>query len=257
MEKRIIVLLMFWVCLMIQGCFSVSTYKLTPEVLEGQKPIDREGVKAVLSHKKNASVFIRPMTELYSQGDNPVFLIGITGEKELAISPEDVQAYVDGTPHHILTHDELLADIKERHDAAVDAAKKANTARSQQIADLSMKSTSDPAVFDPNESTKNSIGNTEKYGYKLDKKGLTEGIADAATQLDVNIEAINTKTKEEVTNLNATYLLRKTTIQPNTWYRGQLRIVKIPDAGNPHEIKMVVTVAGEEHQFVIKTAAVK
>ncbi len=257
MEKRIIVLLLCFMCLLVQGCVSVSTYKMTPEVLAEQKKIDREGIEAVISHKKTASVFIRPMASEYSVEDNPAIVIGVSSENELKISPDDIQAYIDGNAHHILTHDELLTDIKVRHDASVEALKQQYAARSQDLADSSIKDANDPAVFEPNPGRRNAIGNTEQYGYKLDKKGLTEGISDAEEQMDTAIKALNEEAKEKVKNLNTTFILRETTIQPNTWYRGQVKLAKIPDAGKPHDIKLVVSVAGEEHQFTVKTSANK
>ena len=255
MEKRIIFILLCLVCFGIQGCVSVSTYKIVPEILDGQKKLDRDGIDAVISHTKTASVFIRPMSESYAAEDNPAIVIGVSGDKVLSLSPENVLAYVDGKPHDILDHDQLLADIKYRHDAAVDSLKTQYNTRSKQLADTSLKDTSDPAVFEPNESQRNTIGSTEKYGYKLDKKGMSQGLADAEKQMQSGIEALERKTTEEIKLLNSTFLLRDTTVEPGTWYRGQIKLAKIPDAGKPHTIKLVITLAGEAHQFSVKTSA--
>ena len=257
MEKKIIVLLLCLACFLVQGCVTVSTYKIAPEILEGQKKIDRDGIEAVISHKKTASVFVRAMSGIYSVEENPAFLIGVSADKELNISPENIQAYVDGKPHHILNHDELLADIKYRHDTAVDSLKNQYTSRSRQLADSSVKDANDPAVFEPNPGRRNLVGSTEQYGYKIDKKGMTEGLADAEKEMNAGIDALERKATEEVKALNSTFLVREATIKPNTWYRGQLKLTKIPDAGKPHEIKLVISLAGEEYQFEIKTSANK
>ena len=257
MEKRIIVLLTCFVCLLIQGCVSDATYTITPQVLKGQKKLDREGIEAVISHKKNSSVFVRLMTKTYSPNDYPAILIGITGDKEIGISPESIKAYIDGNPCHILTHDELFEDIKERHQASLDSIKQQYSARSQQLADSSIKDAKDPSVFEPNEAMKNTIGNTEQYGYKLDKKGLSQGMAEAEKEMETRKKEIERQTIEAVKNLNSTFILRKATIEPKTWYRGQIKISKISNVKKIHDIKLVISIEGEEHQFEIKTSVAK
>jgi hypothetical protein len=45
-------------------------------------------------------------------------------------------------------------------------------------------------------------------------------------------------------------MLQKATVEPNEWHRSFVAIEKIPDPARPHEIKIIVPVAGEGHEFL-------
>lgn len=47
-----------------------------------------------------------------------------------------------------------------------------------------------------------------------------------------------------------TTMLKKATVLPRAWHGGYVTIGNIPDAFHPSEIKVVVTAAGEEHEFL-------
>jgi hypothetical protein len=52
-------------------------------------------------------------------------------------------------------------------------------------------------------------------------------------------------------------MLRKTTVLPNTWHRGYVAIKEIPNPAQPHEMKIIVSVAGEEHEFLFNHSKVQ
>jgi hypothetical protein len=199
----------FVLCLLIQGCAPTLTYKLDPQVLNGQEQISQEGTKAVISQKK-ARVAIRPLTDTYSLEDRPAFVISVYATEEpFNFSTENIQVFVDDNRHRVFTYDELVADIKEQERASI---KKAEAWKSSQYMD---------------------------------------GGGDFVTkEYDSRINTIQKKTRNSLENLDAT-MLRKTTVFPNNWHSGHVTIEKIPNPAQPHKIKVIVTAAGEEHEFLL------
>ncbi|ANT64710.1 hypothetical protein Ptc2401_00925 [Prosthecochloris sp. CIB 2401] len=59
------------------------------------------------------------------------------------------------------------------------------------------------------------------------------------------------QTEQFRTALMAT-ALRKTNVLPHAWYGGYVTLGKLPGAGRPHDIRVVVTAAGEEHEFLFR-----
>ncbi len=59
------------------------------------------------------------------------------------------------------------------------------------------------------------------------------------------------RTEQFLSVLNTT-ALKKTTVLPRAWHGGYVTIGKIPDADHPHDIRVVIRAAGEEHEFLFK-----
>ena len=252
MEKRIIILLL---CLLVQGCVSSSTFKIKPEILTDQIKVDKGGFDTVVSQKK-ISVYVRPGAATYTQDDSPEIVVGVICVKEINFSPDDIKAFVDGKPHHILTHEESIEAIKEQYYAAAKAIKDKYEGNSKQAEDKSMKNADDPAFFEPSSARRGTVENSNYGGVRLDAKTMQEGKDTAETLAKIDRDTLNKQTKEKLTTLLSTEL-KETTVPPDEWYQGQIKIAKIPNTGKPHVIKLVVTVEGEEHQFLLKTQVVK
>ncbi len=159
--------------LLFQGC--VSTLRLDPMALDGQHKVRQDGAESIISTKK-ALVAIRPGAEAYSSERRPTIVVTVLNstEEPFSFSIDDVQVFVDGEPHKVLTYDEAVAEVKP-----------------------------------------------EQAG---------ETIAAA-------LRAI---------------MLKNATVLPHAWHEGYVTIEKIPHAAHPHDIRVVITAAGEEHEFLLK-----
>ncbi len=233
-------------CFLVQGCVSTTpTMKLFPQVLNSQKIINQEDSEAVISHKRS-SVALRPPPDGYSLEARPMIYVSVYGtEKPFDFSTEDIQVFVDGKPHRVLACDELQAEIKAQKDKRVAQIESRYDDRSRKIADTGYKST-DAGVAMPKRAE--APGDTAQYGYKYDIAGVTADQSDIEANKEAEINAVELETAKTLTALNEV-MLKKTTVEPNKWHRGYVALEKIPDPAQPHEIKMIVAVAGEEHEF--------
>jgi hypothetical protein len=252
MKKTFFTLLL---CLLIQGCVSTAptAMKLIPQVLSGQKIIDQDDSEAVISHKKS-SVALRPPPDGYSLDARPMIYVSLYGtEKPFDFSTEDIQIFVDGNPHRVLTYDELEAEIKSKKDKTIAQIELRYDDRSRKIADTAYKSTAEEVAMPPRAETP---GDTAQYGYKYDIAGLTADQSDVEANKEAEINAVEIETEKTLATLNAV-MLKKTTVEPNKWYRGYVAIEKIPDPARSHEIKIIVAVAGEEHEFLFNHSKIQ
>ena len=200
----------FVLCLLIQGCASTLTFKLDPQVLNGQEQISQEGAKAVISQKK-ARVAIRPLTDTYPSEDRPRFVLSVYGgEEPFNFSTGNIRVFVDGNPHLVFTYDELVADINEQEKREI---KKAEDWRSDQY-----RSWGASAII--------------------------------TKDFDERINVIQNKTQKSLADIDAN-MLKNATVFPNKWHSGHVIIEKIPSPTQPHKIKVIVTAAGEEHEFLL------
>jgi hypothetical protein len=210
----------FVLCLLIQGCASTLTLKFDPQALNGQEEISQEGAEAVISQKK-ARVTIRPSAATYSSESRPTIVVSVYGTEEpFDFSTEDIQVFVDHNPHRVFTYDELVADIKEQEKRSIEKAKGVKDAE-----------------------------------YMTSRLGAVEA-SSANTQLQANINAIQKKTKKSLKDLDST-ILRNIRVLPYNQYSGHVTIEKIPNPTQPHQIKVMVTAAGEEHEFLLDHFKVK
>jgi len=212
MKKIVIV---FVLCLLMQGCVTTSTtLKLDPQALGGQETISKDGVEAVVSQKK-ARVTIQPSAGTYTSNDLPTIVVSVYGGDEtFDFSTEDIRIFVDGNPHGIVPYDELVAQIEKREKTALKDLEMANDQR------MRGAGSSVDAI------------NHIKYQYQVDT------------------EAVKSETKQSIRALDAR-MLKETTVSPRKEYSGQVTLEAIPDAAQPHEIKVIVTAAGEKHEFLL------
>jgi len=239
-----------FLCLLIQGCVSTSTlFKLVPQTLNGQQKIYEEGVEGVISQKK-ARVAIRPSADTYSSENRPTILVSLYGtEKPFDFSTEDIKVFVDGNPHRVFTYDELIAEIKSRHEKLIEDQKLRYDEKTREVAREARKSTAIQGPH-PGSSDNKIIGDTSQYGYIYDLEEVAYGQSDIEGRTEKEIEAIEIETQQTLYALYST-MLRKTTVSPNEWFSGYVTMEKIPNPSRVHEIKVIVTVAGEEHEFLL------
>jgi hypothetical protein len=257
MAKRIIIFVFSLAMLFVLGCATVKTYRFAPVVLNGQNVNEQEGVKRIVSNKKAASVYIRSAKDAYFLDEYPGIEIGVFSEKSFDFSPDDIRVFVDGNPHKVLTIDEMVADIKERYTAGVETIKKRNDEKIRQAVDSSRKDPNDPAVFSPSAlDSANMPGQSYKSLYKYDFKSIGETNQQAASAADAEIKVLKEETEKELKAILAAYHV-KASFSANKWHPGEIRLAKFADPKKPHDIKIIVKVAEEEHEFLIKSSALK
>jgi hypothetical protein len=241
----------FVLCLLIQGYVSAeTTMKLVPQVLNGQKIITQENSEAIISHKKS-SVALRPPPAGYSSEGRPMILVSVYGiGKSFDFSTEDIQVFVDGKPHGLITYDKWVGDIKQRQANELTAIESKYAALSRNAAEGAYKSTSDPEVFNPSNKEENLVGSKSGGGITYDVSSVARSQSQINADLQSEKDAIEMRTAKELAVADAV-MLKKTTVLPDTWHRGFVAIEKIPDPTQPHEVKIIVTVAGEEHEFLL------
>jgi len=238
-------------CLLIQGC--ASTLRIDPQTLDGQQEIFQEGVEAVLSPKK-ALVAIRSTTNTYSSESRPTFVVSVqNGTKDpFNFSTEDIQVFVDGQPHKVFTYDELVAEIKRQQAWAAFAVALNGAAQSMNAANAGHtyhSGTSNAYAYDNYGNSAYGYGSYSGYSYNAAAAQQAQAAANAQTQADM--QAIQSQTEQSLQSLGST-MLKKTTVLPQSWHGGYVTIEKIPNVAEPHEIKVLVQAAGEEHEFLLQ-----
>jgi hypothetical protein len=240
----------FVLCLLIQGYGSAETkMKLVPQVLNGQKIITQENSEAIISHKKS-SVALRPPPDGYSSEGRPMILVSVYGiGKSFDFSTEDIQVFVDGKPHGLITYDNWVGDIKQRQANELTAIESKYAALSRDAAEGAYTPSSDPEVFGPSNKG-NLVGSQAGGGITYDVSSLARSQSQINSEMQTEKDAIEMRTAKELAVADAV-MLKKTTVLPNKWHRGFVAIEKIPDPTQPHEVKIIVAVAGEEHEFLL------
>ena len=248
MKKLIFI---FILCLLIQSYVSAeTTMKLVPEEQKGQKIVKQENAEAIISHKKNSSVALRPPPDGYAPDGRPMILISVYGAgKQYDFSTEDIKVFVDGSPQRILTSDELVKEIKERQTIEVTALKTKYDALSNKTAQGAYVPSTSAEVATPS-SSKNTIGSNSAGGYQYDLSSLSRGQNQINAEMQSQKDAIDMKTAKELAVIDS-IMVKKTTVLPDTWYRGYAALEKIPDPAQPHKVKVIVSVAGEQHEFLL------
>ncbi len=253
MAKKIILLL---VCLLIQGCVTVSSYKLTPQISQGQTKLDREGIVTVAATDKTKKVgVIARAGELnYSAADQPTIVVGVNGIKPFDFSTDNIKAYVDGSPHKVYTYEDLVSAIKERYRVGKIAIDKEYEELNRLAADNSKKDASNPSVFSPSQlDGPNVVGNSYKQQYKYDFDEMNSTKTEAAEKAKSSLKGLTEELEEDLKKINST-ALQKTTVPANEWFQRQITLEKIEDPDKPHTIKIVINVMDEETTFTFNTS---
>ena len=242
----------FVLCLLIQGNVSAeTTMKLVPQVLKGQKIVSQEDSEAVISHKKMSSAALRPPPVAYSSEGRPMILVSVYGaDKQYDFSSDDIKVFVDGNPHRILTYDEYVKEIKQRESNEIKAVESKYAALSRNAAEGAYTSSSDAEVSGPG-ARDNIVGSQSSGGTQFNIHSLARSQSEINADMQAEKDVIEKRTAEELA-VAESIMLKKTTVLPNTWHRGYIALEKLPDPAQPHEIKIIVSVAGEEHEFLLK-----
>ena len=250
MKKLFIILIL---CFFVQGCVTTKTeVKLVPQTLTGQKIIDQEGADAVISHKKT-SVAVRPPSGTFLAGGRPMLYISVYGTESFDFSADDIKVFVDGKPHRIVSYDDLVDEVNRDQGNMAAAFNAKYAAQSNRSADNAIVSTSNPEVFNPSDNP-NNVGDTSKYGYKLDINSIAQNQSQINAQKQYRDQVMAQQRQKALIALNK-MVLKRTTVPPDTWYGRYIVIEAIPESSpesvQPHDVKVVVTADGEKHEFLL------
>jgi hypothetical protein len=240
----------FVLCLLIQGNVSAeTTMKLVPQVLKGQKIITQDNSEAIVSHKKSSAA-LRPPPDGYSLEARPMILVSVyVAKKPCDFSTDDIKIFVDDNPHKIFTSDEFVEEIKQRQSNELKTVESKYATLLRDAAQNAYTSSSSAEVQTPSGSGKNTVGSTSSGGVTYDVSSVARNQSQVSSQKQAEIDAIEKRTTKELAFAND-IMLKKTTINADTWYRGYIALEKIPNPAQPHVIKIIVSVAGEKHEFL-------
>jgi hypothetical protein len=211
----------FVLCVLMSGCVTISTLRLDPQPLTGQKKVSQEGVSAVVSEKK-VTVTVRPSTDTYSSEDRPRLVVGVySTEGSFTFSTNNIQVFVDGNPHRVFTYDELVADVMHQEKIAKDKAEKLKEAQ-----------------------------------YMTGGSGGGLSTDNANKQYTTSLYKAEKDARDALKDLNDT-ALRDLRVLPGKQYTGYVTIEKITNPSQSHEIKVIVTADGEKHEFLLNQVEVK
>lgn len=243
-------------CFFMQGCVSsTKTFvKIVPRVLAEQKMIDQEGGKAVISHK-SSSVAVRPPAGTFLSEGRPMFYISVYNSKEpIVFSDKNIEISIDGKPHRIFSYNELAEEVSQDQGSMAVALNSKFEAQSRQAAEDSYKSSSNPEVFSPSNDA-NVVGSHSQMGYKVDINSIAQNQSRLNAQKQAR-EMAMAKQKQQAMAALAEKILRKTTIPADTWHNRYIVIETIPDPEVSHEIKIIITLGSDKHEFLLNLSKV-
>lgn len=240
---------MFSTAILLQGC--ASTLKMEPQALDGQQEIFQEGIESVISAKESL-VAVRSSSKTYSSEHRPTFVISVLNgtDTPFNFSTEDVKVYVDEIPHKVFTYDELVAEVKRKQAWAAVAAALNGVSRSMNAANAGYTYQSGTAnAYAYNNYGGSAYGTSTYSGYSYNAAAAQQAQASANAQNQAEFKAVQTQTEDSLNALSAT-ILKKTTVMPQARHGGYITIEKLDDINVNHELKVIVTVSGEEHEFL-------
>lgn len=243
-------------CAFIEGC--APTFEMKPQALSGQEEVYQEGIGAIGS-AKNALVILRPLTNTYSSEDRPTLVVSVLNRTEQAFdfSTDDIEVFIDGVPHRIFTYEELVAEIEQQELWAAVAVGISGAAQTYGAANSAYSYQADTAnahAYSYNGSNPNEYGSNSGYTYNAAAAQQTQAAANAQTQAGMQAIAIQT---EQSLNLLSSTILKKATVFPQAWHGGYVIIAEIPNSAQPHEIRVIISAAGEPHEFLLQHVEVE
>jgi archaellum component FlaG (FlaF/FlaG flagellin family) len=214
-------LVAFVLCVLMLGCVTTSMLKINPLTLDGQKKTTQDGLKTIVS-EKNVLVSVRPATDMYTTEERPKLVFSVKSTAgSFMFSPANIQVFVDGNPHRVFTYEELVADIKEQVEKDKEKAEKVKEAQ-----------------------------------YMSGGSGGGMGTQSANKQYQTTLYRIEQEAADAIKELDATALKNKR-VSPGTEYSGQVTLEKIMNPAQTHEIKVIVAVNKETHEFLLNQVEVK
>lgn len=236
----------------IQGCATYGRISGLPS--EGQKTIFKDGRKTLISIKQN-TVALAPNTETVTSGQRADFVIAINNgtSQDILFSTDDITATANTkgqlTTLKVFSYDELVAEEKNRRAweavaiALQGAAESMNAANAGYSNTFGTYSGSTHSNYGTKTYSSGSYSSTT-YNYAAAQAARNAAQANSEARL-ARLEA---EGRENLKNLSST-ILKKETIFPAAWHGGLIKVALPEVAEQPQDIKFVVNVVGEQHEF--------
>ena len=236
----------------IQGCATYGRISGIPS--EGQKSVFKDGRKTLISIKQN-SVAVAPDTETVTSGQRGDFVIAVNNgtSQDILFSTEDVTASANTngqfTSLKVLSYDELIAEEKNRKAWAAVAAALQGVGDSMNAANAGYSKTygtySGSAYSNYGKSV-SGYGSYSSTTYNYTAAQAARNTPQANSE--ARFARLDAESRENLKNLSST-ILKKETIFPGAWHGGIVKVDLPEVVEQPQEIKLVVNVAGEHHEF--------
>ena len=85
-------------------------------------------------------------------------------------------------------------------------------------------------------------------GYTYNSAAVQQAQRDINAQTQATMISVAGQAQQSLNSLSST-ILKKTTVTPDSWYGGYIKIKKISDISQPKKIKVIVNAADEDHEF--------
>lgn len=278
------------VVLLSSGCS--YNLKFDPVAASGQKERFDNGV-GILTSSKVYTVIVAPNPSVYNESDQPMLAVYVVNNStnEFNFSTDNIKAFVGDEELKVYSYEDLFVKIQRKSEFASlgvilnSAIQSANAAYSQTNSNFSS------TQYGPNGQIITSQGSINTVNAGESNKAQRE-ISNEAT---ANLSGIAARKELAITNINST-ILRKTTIMPGTINGGYVTLSKIPlpepkkgfayfecrrkSAGvggydgscdrylnkqadtvpkpvDAVDVKVIVTIEGERHEFTFRQSNVK
>jgi hypothetical protein len=246
-----ITLLIVTSLLLLQGC--ATTIQLAPVAREDQKTVYRQGLQTLLSSQESI-VAVRPESGTYESSSRITFLVSVFNgtDEPLVFSIENIEAYVGDSGHRVFTYEELAAEVRRRQAwAAVGAALSGlgDSMSASSAGHTYHYGTTSSYAYGSQGTSAFGHGTYSGYSYNSAAAQQAQAAADARTQ--ENMRRIADQTERSLEQLGSTVLMKET-VMPGYWHGGRVTIEKVPDSAVPSQVKLVVWVGREQHEFVFK-----
>ncbi|NHQ60863.1 hypothetical protein G9409_09780 [Chlorobium sp. BLA1] len=243
------------ILLLIVGMQGCATYgRLSGVPSDGQKSVFKDGRKTLISIKQNI-VAVSPDTEIVTSGQRGDFVIAVNNgtSQDILFSTEHITASADTNGQlsmlKVFSYDELIAEEKKRQAWAAVGAALQGFADSMNAANAGYSNTSGTysgSVYSNYGKSANVYGSYSSTTYNSAAAQAARNTAQANSE--ARFARLQVEGRENLKNLSST-ILKKETIFPGAWQGGIVKVALPEVVQQPQEIKLVVTVAGEPHEF--------
>ncbi len=238
------------------GC--ASELIMDPREGPGLEVVHFQGDKVVYSNQNN--LVVARAVSSFSSSNRPRIIVSVANNSNdtFNFSLQDVEVYVDGNRHRILTYEELVDEAQFNHNlqllaaslgAIGDAAAASNAGYTSHYGTIGSTSISGTTYGSSGYASHyGTIGSTTYSGtsYNYAAAQAAQDAADA--KFDAEMESISASLENSISSLSTT-ILRETTIFPGKSHGGYIVLEKLSDISEPHEVLVRVSAGTETHEF--------
>lgn len=268
MERRLGTACALLLGLVLGGC--AGPIRTTPVPAGNQVRIYRDGLPAVISRKQFV-VMVSPSTLVREGNERMRFVVSVanTSTEPLDLDTTNFSATVDARPIKIMSHEEVVAEIRKRQAIAAFAVALGGAMQAAAAQQQASTSYNYGTYNRSTTGTFNAYGQQSRvYGnYTANTVGTYSGWTYNPAAGQAAAAAVNAQTSSNLDRLQADgaaalseaarNMLKMTTVFPSSSHGGQLVLAEfeVPESGNT--LELVAEVRGERHVFVFTQQRVR